>query len=91
MRVVGELSSDSIRGSIPKSARLHTSDAHQGLKRAIEAVLEGASWQWLPSAFYAQSPGAGAQYDGIHGCRNHPHCVCPTRRNQLQVAAAAGG
>jgi transposase-like protein len=74
-----------------KGVRLVTSDAHEGLKGAIAAVLHGASWQgagcigsatpWH-SCPRAPADGGSDDSDRVHatGCRRHQRAVGAGRR-----------
>ena len=65
-----------------KGVKLAISDAHQGLKGAIEAVLQGGELAAVPGSFHPQRPGAGTQDSGVHGGGHHTHRLCSARRSQ---------
>jgi hypothetical protein len=59
--------------------KLVTSDAHQGLKAAIAATLQGRQLAAVPHAFHEVGAGAGAEERPATGGGHHPHRVVPAR------------
>ena len=60
--------------------QLVISDAHSGLRNAVEAILIGAAWQRCRVQFPAQRAGPGPQGIGRDVRRRDPHHLRPTRR-----------
>jgi transposase-like protein len=70
----------SLKARGPAGTQLVISDAHTGLKAAIQAVFVGAAWQRCRvhcSALRARPRSAGQRRDGR---RRHPHRRRPARR-----------
>src|SRR5690348_8745936 len=82
-----------LRGLVARGlagVQLITSDSHQGLKGAIAAVLQGASWQRCRDALYAERALSGAKGHAADGRRHHPHRLRPAGCGQCPRAMAPG-
>ena len=69
--------------------RLVTSDAHRGLKGAIEAVLAGSLLAEVPGALHAQRPLFGSQGGPADGGSDHPHRLRPARCRRAPTSSGA--
>ena len=67
--------------------QLVISDAHEGLKTAIGAVLAGADLATVPGALPAQRAGPDPQGQRRDGCGRGPHDLRPTRRRARPLSA----
>jgi len=73
----------SLRARGLTGVRLVISDAHEGLRSSIEAVMLGAAWQRCRVHFMRiERPGSGAQGLPGDGGRRHPHRLRPARRRR---------
>ena len=70
--------------------QLVISDAHQGLKGAIAAVLQGASWQRCRVHFVRNALALVPKTAAQHGRRHDPHRLRPARRRRRPRAVAPG-
>ena len=70
--------------------RLVTSDAHRGLKGAVQTVLVGSLLAAMPGALHAQRPFPGAQGGPADGWSNHSHRLRPARCPERPRAVAKG-
>jgi transposase-like protein len=81
-----------LRGLVARGlsgVQLVVSDAHEGLKAAIAAVLYGAGWQRCRVHFVRCCLGLGAQSSSAAGCGHHSDGVCPPRARAGSAGVAA--